>query len=620
MTNEASAQVRRSKGIDPTTVGLLERYFGLTLSGEQEWMQSLETIELGGKAWLFRQDDPGDSLYFLIRGRLQVWRDDDATSADPGGSLLGEVVAGESVGEVGLLTGQNRSAGVRAIRDSLLVRVDRAAFERMALRNPVLVMKLAASVANRLRQNTAVRGVGNRPLKTIALLPLERSPRIDAFCDALAAGLAGDGRSLDLRREQLGSVGAPQATLAAGQAVDEQLKNWLSEQEFETRYLIYRCDQAATPWSRFCLRQADLVWMVAEAGSDPACRPWEAELASDDAAHSSSRHALVLLQAEAAQPIRGTLAWLAPRRIDFHLHVRADRPDDLQRVLRVIRGRAVGLVLGAGAARGFAHLGVYRAMVEAGVPVDWVGGSSIGAIMAAAVAHDWSPEHATEVAHRAFVKGKPFSDYTIPLVSLLSGSRMVKLSQEHLEGEIEDLPIPMFCVSSNLATGALNIHERGPIWKAVRASAALPGVLPPVVHDGQLAVDGAVLNSLPVDIMQGKPVGQVIAVDLTTRKSYLIDFDEVPTVWALLRARLPMAQRIRLPGLATLMLKSTEIGTMARVRDLGARADLLLQPAVNHFSMMSVKSFARVVDAGYKCACDALPDWLARRTDAGRRD
>jgi predicted acylesterase/phospholipase RssA len=603
-----------TSGIDPTSVGLLERYFGLSLVGEQEWMSTLQTVELAGGAWLFRQDEPGDSLYFLIRGRLQVWRETD--EAEPGqiGVLLGEVVAGESVGEVGLLTGQERSAGVRAIRDSLLVRVDRGSFERMAGRNPALIMKLAASVADRLRQNIAVRAFGSRPLKTIALLALSQSPRIDAFCDALVAGLTGEGRTLDLHRDALAAAGAPQSALDAGQAVDEQLKHWLSEQEFETRFVIYRCDSAATPWSRFCLRQADLVLMVADAADDPARRAWEAALA-DDELKSGSRHALVLLQPDASQAILGTMAWLAPRRIDFHLHVRADRPDDVQRVLRIITGRATGLVLGAGAARGFAHLGVYRALVEAGVPVDWVGGSSIGAIMAAAIAHDWTPEHATEIARLAFVEGRPFSDYTIPLVSLLSGSRMVKLSQQHLVGEIEDLPIPMFCVSSNLATGALNVHERGPIWKAVRASAALPGVLPPVVFEGNLAVDGAVLNSLPVDVMQGKPVGQVIAVDLTTRKDYRIEYDEVPSVWALLLARFSFGRvRIRLPGLATLMLKSTEIGTMARVRELGARADLLLRPPVFQFSMMRVKSFRHVIEAGYQSARDALPEWLARRS------
>lgn len=607
--------MHRVGGVEPGTIDLLEHYFGLSLSGEQEWLDTLETIELPGGGWLFRQGDPGDSLYFLIRGRLQVWRlaaDADALQA---AALLGEVVAGESVGEVGLLTGHGRSAGVRAIRDSLLVRVDRAAFEKMAGRNPALILKLAASVADRLRQNIGSRAEGTRPLKTIAIMALDRSLRIDTFSRALVAGLAGEGHTLDLHREGLAAVGAPGPSLDATQALDEQLKHWLSEQESACRFLVYHCDQSATPWSRFCLRQADLVVMVGEAGSDPAPRSWESQLAIDEELQTGSHHALVLLQPEAAQPIRGTLAWLEPRLVDFHLHVRADRPDDVQRVVRILSGRATGLVLGAGAARGFAHLGVYRAMVEAGIPVDWVGGSSIGAIMAAAVAQDWTPEHAIAVARRAFVEGKPFSDYTVPLVSLLSGSRMTKLLQMHLGGELEDLPIPCFCVSSNLSTGALSLHERGPIWKATRASASLPGVLPPVVHEGQLAVDGAVLNSLPVDIMQGKLVGQVIAVDLTTRKAYQIDYDEVPSAWALLISRLTFrSSRVRLPGLATLMLKSTEIGTMARVRELGARADLLLRPEVYRFSMMNVKSFDRLIEAGYANARDELAAWIRART------
>jgi len=614
MTAERTVAMHRVGGVDPGTIGLLEHYFGLSLSGEREWLDTLETVELPGGGWLFRQGDPGDSLYFLIRGRLQVWR--VADDADPGqtAALLGEVVAGESVGEVGLLTGHGRSAGVRAIRDSLLVRVDRAAFERMAGRNPALILKLAASVADRLRQNISVRAAGSRPLKTIALMALDRSLRIDTFCRALVGGLAGEGQVLDVHREGLAAVGAPGPALEASQALDEELKHWLSEQESACRFLVYHCDQSATPWTHFCLRQADLVLMVGEAGSDPARRNWETQLVTDAQLQTGSHQALVLLQPEAAQPIRGTKAWLEPRRLDFHLHVRADRPDDLQRVVRIISGRGNGLVLGAGAARGFAHLGVYRAMVEAGVPIDWIGGSSIGAIMAAAVAHDWTPEHAIGVARRAFVEGKPFSDYTIPMVSLLSGARMVKLSQQHLEGEIEDLPIPFFCVSSNLSTGALNIHDRGPIWKAVRASAALPGVLPPVVHEGQLAVDGAVLNSLPVDIMQNKLVGRIIAVDLTTRKAYRIDYDEVPSVWALLLAKFTgRSSRIRIPGLATLMLKSTEIGTMARVRDLGARADLLLHPEVHRFSMMNVKSFDRLIEAGYANARDELAKWMQAR-------
>ena len=237
--------------------------------------------------------------------------------------------------------------------------------------------------------------------------------------------------------------------------------------------------------------------------------------------------------------------------------------------------------------------------------------------MAAAMSYDWPAAQAISVAYEAFVKGKPFSDYTLPLVSLLRGRRMRRLLRQHLPGNIEDLPIPFFCVSSNLSTGASNVHQRGPLWLALSASAALPGVMPPAVHHGQLAIDGSVLNSLPVDVMQTMPVGRVIAVDLSTRKEYLLDYKHVPSAWALLRSRLfGGKRRIRVPSLATLMLKSTEIGTVARVRELGARADLLLTPSVYQFNILDVSCFHKVVEAGYAHAREAIPAWIERTNNA----
>ena len=597
--------------LDGRTVAMLEAYFGMRLAGEPGLRDLLDVVEVAGGDWLFRQDDPGASMYLLVRGRLRVWRDmpDEPGEED---MLLGEVIPGESVGEAGLLTGQPRSAGVRAIRDSLLVQVDRAGLELMASRNPALVLRLAASVADRLRQNMQVRPAGTRVLKTIALLPLDDSPRIKEFCETLVAGLKRQSRVMDLHRDSLGAHGAPRASLHDGEQLDIPLKHWISDQEHETEHLVFRCDSTATPWSAYCLRQADIVLRVADADADPALREWERELETMHQRTGGSQQALVLMQPESATPIQGTLAWLEARKLDFHLHIRADRPDDVQRVIRIISGDANGLVLGAGAIRGFAHLGVYQAMQELGAPVDWIGGSSIGAIMAAAIAHDWPAAQAITVANEAFVKGKPFSDYTLPLVSLLRGRRMRRLLLEHLPGNIEDLPIPMFCVSSNLSSGKSNVHQRGPIWLALSASAALPGVMPPAVYQGHLAIDGSVLNSLPVDVMQMMPVGRVIAVDLSTRKEYLLDYEHVPSAWALLASRwFGAGRRVRVPSLATLILKSTEIGTVARVRELGARADLLLAPSVYQFNILDVSCFHRVVEAGYAHALETLPPWLA---------
>ncbi len=616
MSEGPSLSAARATVLDADSLALLERYFGVPVAGEPALRELMAGVEIGGGQWLFRQDDAGDALYLLVRGRLRVWRD-LPESAGGEDVLLGEIAAGEAVGEVGLLTGQPRSAGVRAIRDSLLVRVDRQAFETLAARNPSLVMKLAASVAERLRQNMQPAAAGKRAPRTIALLPLDHSPRVEHFCRDLVAGLSRLDAAVHVHRETLGTLGAPRTALGPDERVDGELKQWFAELESRARPLVLQCDAGDTRWSSFCLRQADLVLRVAEAGGHAAPRDWESRLdAWNTRASGGSRQALVLLQEESAQPISGTLDWLQPRALDFHLHVRADRPDDVARVVRVVSGRAIGLVLGAGAARGFAHLGAYRALRAAGVPIDWVGGSSIGAIMGASMAYDWPAERSEQVSRDAFVGGKPFADYTLPLVSLLSGKRMRRLLRRHLPGHIEDLPLPFFCLSSNLASGQVNLHTRGLLWHALASSAALPGVMPPTVHESQLAIDGSVLNSLPVDVMQAMPVARVIAVDLSSRKDYQLDYDRIPSGWRLVRARFgSKKRRLRIPNLATLMLKSTEIGTVARVREQTARADLLLAPAVSRFSMMDVSQFSKVVEAGYAAAREALPAWIAAQPD-----
>jgi predicted acylesterase/phospholipase RssA len=331
----------------------------------------------------------------------------------------------------------------------------------------------------------------------------------------------------------------------------------------------------------------------------------------DGAGAAVARRMLILLQASGDQPIRDTAQWLSARKTDFHVHIRDDEPGDLDRVVRIVSGRALGLVLAGGAARGFAHLGVYRAMIECGLPVDWIGGTSLGAIMAAALASPFSLNEAVEIARSAFVKGKPFSDFTFPLVSLISGRRMERLLRKHLDFMIEDLPIPFFCVSCHLDTGAMIVHEIGDLADALRASASIPGIIPPAVVDGRLAVDGAVINNLPIDIMQQKPVGTIIAVDLSADQEVRVSYSAMPSAWTVLRGRyLPFARKYRVPGLSTVLLKATELGTLERVRKISQQADLLLRPPVRKFGMTEVKAFDRIVQAGYEEAMAQLPAWI----------
>jgi predicted acylesterase/phospholipase RssA len=388
--------------------------------------------------------------------------------------------------------------------------------------------------------------------------------------------------------------------------VPESLLHWVHDQEVEHRLLVFQCEAGASEWARFALRQSDLVLLVGEHNREAAPRDWESQLGLLDA-RSNLRRVLLLLQPDDSEEIRNTADWLAPRQLDFHLHVRGKRKSEVARVARVVSGEATGLVLGAGASRGFAHLGVYRALMEAGKPIDWIGGTSIGAIMGAMMAMDWSPEQCIAAARRSFVGSKPFSDFTLPMVSLLAGRRMRRLLRAQADRNIEDLPLPFFCISSNLDNGTPNLHQDGNLARALEATASMPGIFPPSVVNQRLAVDGSVLNSLPVDLMWQQPVGRVIASDLAAQLSRTVDYEEVPSVWRLLRSNIfRLGKRYRVPGLMNVMLKSTELATLQNVRAQGQRASLLLQPDVRRFGLTRVSAFDEIVEEGYRYTAERL--------------
>src|SRR6202035_4079754 len=193
--------------------------------------------------------------------------------------------------------------------------------------------------------------------------------------------------------------------------------------------------------------------------------------------------------------------WLEGSPVALHHHV--GDAADLGRLARLITRRGGRLVLSGGGARGFAHLGIIRALREARVPIDFVGGSSIGSIIAAGVAVGWSDDEMRLRYRRSFVDTNPVNDYTFPFVALTRGRKVSRLLQrEYGDILIEDLRRPFFCVSANLSTGRALEHRDGRLADALRASVAIPGVLPPVFHGDDVLVDGATINNLPVDVMQ----------------------------------------------------------------------------------------------------------------------
>jgi NTE family protein len=255
------------------------------------------------------------------------------------------------------------------------------------------------------------------------------------------------------------------------------------------------------------------------------------------------------------------------------------------------------LVLGGGGARGFAHIGVVKALCEAGVPFDYLGGVSMGGIIAAALASEWSLDDLEQRLRAAFVKSHPFTDYTFPLIALVKGRKMTKLLTTNFgKTAIEDMARPFFCISSDLTTGHIHEHRSGPLWRALRASAALPGIVPPVTHHGHLLVDGGVMNNLPVDIMRKRRIGPLIACDVTGE----IDFSVRDKSYGEHSFGRKLWQKMAgMPSIFDILMRTGTLGSDAQRRLVRDEADLLIEPPLDGVNPLDWKSFDRAVAEGY---------------------
>ncbi len=565
----------------------------------------LELIDVPGGSALFRQGDPGDSLYVLLRGRLKVSLVDPETGVE---KWVGETVPGESVGEIGLLTGEKRSATLWAARDSRLVRIGQAAFDALAKDNPELLRGLANVVVDLLRKRTSAYRYSPQ-VSNIAIIPTRAKNGSAQFAKELQTTLARVGSTLHVNSECIDDLaGLPGVAMAQpGSEEDSQLGNWFANEEGRQRFTILEADAEDTEWTRRCLRQADMILIVGNSADDPVPTATEVELIHEVEKVRSVRHVMVLLHP--TREISRTSEWTTVRDVDEHHHVRIGEQLDLDRLGRIISGTAIGLVLGGGGARGFAHAGIYRALCEHGIPIDWVGGSSIGAVFGAGIAMGWDPQKVEDEARISFVDGNPFGDFTFPFVALLRGKRIDRMAQRSFTGDIEDMLIPYFCVSSDLTAASLTIHKRGQLWRAIRASISLPGVLPPAVSGKHLAVDGGILNNLPVDIMRECSVGKVIAVDLSVDKEYELDYHEIPGPLQILRSRLPFGKKLQVPGIVTLMMKATVVASAVHSRTARKEADFLFHPPLSRFGLLAMSDFEEIVEVGYQHACERMKDW-----------
>jgi predicted acylesterase/phospholipase RssA/CRP-like cAMP-binding protein len=581
--------------IDPTVIGTIEHLV--------EWI----TIPAG--ALLFAEGDEGDGAYLVATGRLRVFtRDRDGREIE-----LAEVGRSGLVGELSLIDGQPRRASVYAVRDSQLVRLSRDAYEQLMLRYPGVGLTVAQMVIDRLSGAT----VPTREPRSFAVVATSPSVDIEVFTEELAAALGDGARRLTATSidEELGRLGA--ADLSPDDVGSLRVSYHLEELEQRHDHLVYQVDDTWTGWGRLAMRSVDRIVLVADAQDDPAPRPRERELWELLTRGHHPEVSLVLLHPPDTALPRGTAAWLDPRDLASHHHVRRGDTAHMARLGRLLAGCGTSLVLGGGGARGFAHLGVLDVLEELDQPIDMIAGTSIGAVMAAGPAMGWRAPEAREKATAAFRK---LFDYTLPTTSLLRGERITrKLRHSFGDVDIEDLWIPYFSVAANLTRATVEFDDRGPLVPAVRASIAIPGVLPPVPRDGDLLVDGGVLDNLPVGEMRRRnPTGRVIAIDVAPPDGPTAEQDYGLSVSGF-RALLARRRGAGPPHLMTTMVRSTLVAAaQTRQRALDEKmADLYIEVAVDGGALLDFSKANDIADAAASVTRPVLEGWFER---GGRRE
>lgn len=560
----------------------------------------IEWVHLHGNQFLFKHGDDAENIYILVSGHLRAVVEDKEGNE----KVLNEIERGEIIGEIALITGEPRSASVYAVRDSKLIKCSNKNFyEQIIKKHPLVLKDISKTLIKRLRQSEETLPMSSKIIN-IAVVSVGSNTRLTDFANRLSDALSHLNSTLYLSSHRINSLLGVKdiANTSPYDPRDIWLTTWLNEQEAEHVFIIYEADTTTSPWTRRCIRQADQILLLADATSNPELNEIEKSLLSPQNSTTKARRTLILVHPNEIKIPTRTMDWLSVHQVEHHYHIRWDTRTDFSRLARILSGRAVGLVLGGGGARGFAHIGVIRALEEANIPIDMVGGTSIGAIISAWYAMGFDYETIVRLSRNLIVESKPFRDFTLPLISIIKGHKFDRIVKEQIgDIRIEDLWTSYFCVSCNLTTSSVLINRYGLLWKAIRSSCSIPGIFAPLLDNNCLLVDGGIVNNLPGDVMRNFKAETVIVVDVSLKKDLTFDQKMFPSPWKVLAELiLPNKKKIKVPNIINIMMRSIEVNSIQQAKSIKMNADIYLEPPIEKFGVLQFEAIDEIIDAGYQ--------------------
>ncbi|XP_074028941.1 patatin like phospholipase domain containing sws isoform X3 [Leptinotarsa decemlineata] len=587
---------------------------------------------------IYRQDDESDSTYIVLSGRLRSV----ITHKDGKKELVGEYGRGDLIGVVEMVTQTKRSTTVIAVRDSELAKLPEGLFNAIKLRYPIVVTRLINLLGHRILgtwkksslsvHSPSTSAVESRPsqinFSTVAIVAASDDVPLTSFTYELHHCLSAIGSTLRLTSEVI------RKTLGA-KIMDPnneyRLSSWLAQQEDHYKISLYQCDLTVSAWTQRCIRQADCILIIGIGENHPTLGKVEKEI---ERLAIRTQKELVLLHKEGGKP-HNTIAWLnmrtwvsshhhlvCPNRVfsrkslyrinELYSKVCTTSPNihsDFSRLARWLTGKSVGLVLGGGGARGSAHIGMIKAIQEAGIPIDMVGGVSIGAFMGAL----WCQErNITTVTQKAREWSKKMTqwwrqilDMTYPMTSMFSGRDFNQTIRGTFgDTYIEDLWLPYFTVTTDITSSCMRIHSHGSLWRYVRASMSLSGYMPPLCDptDGHLLLDGGYTNNLPADVMRSLGANHILAIDVgSVDDQDLTNYgDDLSGWWLLWKRWYPFTETVKVPNLPDIQSRLAYVSCVRQLEEV-KNSDYCeyIRPPIDKYRTLQFGSFDEIREVGY---------------------
>ncbi|XP_025996643.1 neuropathy target esterase sws isoform X2 [Solenopsis invicta] len=606
---------------------------------------ALDWLFLESGRAVYRQGDESDSTFIVLSGRLRSV----ITYKNGKKELVAEYGKGDLVGIVEMVTQTPRSTTVMAVRDSELAKLPEGLFNVIKLRYPIVVTRLINLLGHRIlgtwQQAHTINGnndtqraaatVDARPAQvnfsTVAIVPVSDDVPLTAFTYELYHSLCAIGPCLrltsDVVRKTLG-------TTIMEPANEYRLTSWLAQQEDQHRISLYQCDSSYTLWTQRCARQADCILIVGLGDRPPSIGRTEREI---ERLVMRTQKELVLLHKEQnGQRPTNTVQWLNMRSwISSHHHIQCPKRmftrrsqyrinelyskvlmsepnvhSDFSRLARWLTGTSVGLVLGGGGARGAAHVGMLKAIIEAGIPIDMVGGVSIGAFMGALWCMEKNITTTTQKAREWSKKmtqwWRQIMDLTYPMTSMFSGKDFNKTIQQTFgDTYIEDLWLPYFTITTDITDSCMRTHRHGLLWRYIRGSMTIAGVFPPICDplDGHLLVDGCYVNNVPADEMLRQGAHHILAIDVGSQDDTdLTNYGDSLSGWWLLWKRWnPFATPVKVPNLPDIQSRLAYVSCVRQLEEVKT-SDYCeyIRPPIDKYKTLQFANFDEIKDVGYQ--------------------